>query len=176
MQSHKDLLSSRGCDNPSVLEFNGSVLMVSILVGFHIPVKLTVLLPDPSLLGRLICCTSWQCACCSLSLSLLPFLFLYFSFSVHAKSIWTHLHFCPCGFRFIKNLPAYPGRHTALLWFLKQYASFHSIWSFGGLELTVLLAWASVDSQQSFPVVSCRWAWHGTCGMEEATTTFSLWP
>lgn len=69
MQSHKDLLSSRGRDNPSVLEFNGSVLMVSILVGFHIPVKLTVLLPDPSLLGRLICCTSWQCACCSLSLS-----------------------------------------------------------------------------------------------------------
>lgn len=30
MQSHNDLLSSRGHDNPSVLEFNGSVLMVSL--------------------------------------------------------------------------------------------------------------------------------------------------
>lgn len=30
IQSHIDLLGSRGCDNPSVLEFNGSVLMVSL--------------------------------------------------------------------------------------------------------------------------------------------------
>lgn len=98
-------------------------------MGLHTPVKLTVLLPDPSLLRRLICCTLWQRACHSLSF----FLTFILPCSL-CKAILTTLHFCWCGSGFIADLPAKLRVNTELFSFLKHHVSFHIIWGWWGLS------------------------------------------